>query len=227
MLRVDNNSVAARQFPRLLQLVAEWRGSLSTRKTKVIVIEGMDGCGKSELVGRLSSSLGIPHEYSLHPELREHRSVFDSMEETEKRQFYLLGNEALMAELQGPQYGAPICILDRSYATTLSYQYGHLAGESEDPVEDLLPPKPIRWPTELKPDLYIVLHCEESERLRRLSNRGQQTPEEALLATNERVRSAIQYCYGNLEDVHIVDTTNSTPMEVYMAVRNLIKERGW
>lgn len=227
MLTVNSNSAAARQFPKLLQLVAEWQGSLSARKTKVIVIEGLDGCGKSELVGRLSSSLKIPHEYGLHPELREHRSIFDCMEETEKRQFYLLGNEALMAELQRPEYSAPVCILDRSYATTLSYQYGHLVGESEGSVEQLLPSKPIFWPAKLKPDLYIVLQCEESERLRRLSKRGQQTPEEVLLATNERVRSAIQYCYDNLEGAYIVDTTLSTPMEVYTSVYNLIKECDW
>jgi thymidylate kinase len=223
MLTLNRNSAAARQFPSLLQLAEQWQGLPSSRTTKVIVVEGLDGCGKSELVGRLSSSLQIPQEYSLHPEMREHRHAFDSMDETEKRQFYLLGNEALMAELQRPEYRAPVCILDRSYATTLSYHYGHLTAEGETSIEQLLS-KPIRWPTKLKPDLYIILHCEESERIRRLNRRGQQTQEETLLATNERFRSSIKYCLENFEDSHVIDTTDLTPKNVYTMAYNLIKK---
>ena len=221
MLVLQSQSKAAQQFPEQFNIAVKWIQLYSDNKqVRIIAIEGLDGTGKSKLVATLSKRLHASVEYSLHPALRPHRALYDTMGEYEMRQFYLLGNIALMAEIQTAEHSSPICILDRSYATTLSYYYG---ARARTEAEVQLPSAPIRWPPYLQPDVYIVLHCDEEERSRRIQHRsGEITVEENHLAGSDAMRRAIDYCYRNLEGSHLIDTTHLSPEQVANAALQTI-----
>ena len=231
MLALVSGSKAARQFPKEFDLALNWIQvqpfySIFPRPVKIIAVEGLDGTGKSTLVNFLSCHLKAEAHYGLHKELLTHRYDYDLEEESEKRQFYLLGNIALMAELQIVPQKKALSILDRSYATTLSYALGNMARTAQDPIEQLLPPVPIRWPAHLRPDVYIVLHCEEQERLRRVNGRSVvETNEEKDLAASNAMRRTIDYCYRNFEGATVIDTTHLGHDEVNGLALQVINEQ--
>jgi len=228
MLTLQSTSKAAQQFPQQFDLALEWiqLHPILPRPVKIIVVEGLDGTGKSTLVDFLSVQRKTQKRYGIHGAMQSHRSEYDQENEHEKRQFYLLGNIALMAELQTTPQKNPICILDRSYATTLSYAAGNVVPTAQDTATQVLPPTPIHWPAYLRPDIYIVLHCEEQERLRRLSARSVlETNEEKDIAASNALRRAIDYCYRNFEDATVLDTTPLSASEVASVALEIINNQ--
>ena len=226
MFTIEATSAAARQFPAQFKRAMQWVKDhpFHMTQTKVIAIEGLDGSGKSLLVSNLSKRLSAPVAYALPEELRQHRQHYDTLgadgQQREMRQFYLLGNISAMADIYDGQ--KQLCIMDRSYATTLSYFYGNLIRLKGAGALDL-PSPPIAWPTYLKPDVCIFLHCDEEERLKRLRGRdGSETAEEQDLATNDAMRRTVEYCYRAFDGVQTLDTTHLSPEQVVDAAIALI-----
>lgn len=162
----------------------------------VVVIEGMDGVGKSSVAARLVEMLGprAKLHYSLPDTMKEVRGEFDAMDEDEKRQFYMVGNCVSMAKANS-EYN----VFDRSYASTLAYHRGTVGNQ-----EHLTP---LKWPTYLKPQHYFYLHCDEAVRQTRLNGRNALTPEEIRLAASNAMRDEIDWTYRNFEDVKIMDVS--------------------
>lgn len=130
---LSRSSLAARQFPHHFAAATT---SVHPTVSTVVVIEGVDASAVCE---ELRSRL--PNAYvtrSLPDDMLTECSRFDTLDETERRQFYLLGNIAHFATIRSK---AGIVILDRSYATPEHKWPAHLQprfvfrltrGESKD-----------------------------------------------------------------------------------------------
>ena len=186
----------------------------------MIVIEGLDGVGKSSVVQRLAWRLGpgAKLQYALPADMRAERAIFDAMSEIEKRQFYLIGNLVAVAETD-----AECCVFDRSYASTVAYHRGTLA--IQRPLER---PMMLVWPAALQPTHYFYLHCDEAIRLNRLQNRTATTPkteEESRLAESATMRDEIDWSYRHFEGVQEIDVSHLSQDDVCERIFSLIKNR--
>lgn len=202
MLSLVASSCAASRFPTLFAIAQQWTNNVP--RNMVIVIEGLDGVGKSSVATRLVKMLGPGAQlhYALPEKMRESRADFDALDEIEKRQFYLLGNCVAMAEAN-----AEYNVLDRSYASTLAYHRGTNVAQG---LGDYEHSSSLTWPPHLKPHHYFYLSCEEPVRLARLSGRKttELTEEEIRLAASDKMRNEIDWTYRNLEGVQVVDVTH-------------------
>lgn len=219
MLSLLSTSCAAVAFPARFALAQqEWSRCRPGRI--VIVLEGLDGVGKSSVAKRLAQRLGpgAKLQYALPEDMRAGRAVFDAMSETEKRQFYLIGNLVAAAEAD-----AECCVFDRSYASTVAYHRGTLA--TQRPLER---PMMLVWPAALRPTHYFYLHCDETVRLNRLQNRTATTPktaEETRLAESAAMRDEIDWCYRHFEGVQEIDVSQLSQDDVCERIFSLIKNR--
>jgi thymidylate kinase len=214
MLSLSLVSKVCQEFPKQCSQAKIWLESFSKSSSplRLIVIEGMDGVGKTTTAQGLLHTLGIRTQlfYSLPPEFKAVRTVYDQMEEHEKRQFYLLGGiMTVMKAYQTPDLD--YCILDRSYATTVAYHRGNLVFEGRNQDRTV----PMKWLPALKPDWYFYLVCSEKERKQRLENRAVSlTDEERRLEESAPMREEINWCYQNFQGVNIVDVDRLNTSEV-------------
>lgn len=209
MLSLLASSCAASKFPALFLTAQQWTNNVP--RNLVIVIEGLDGVGKSSVAARLVELLGRGAQlhYALPETMRKKRAEFDAMDEIEKRQFYMIGNCVTMSEAK-----AEFNVFDRSYASTLAYHRGTIVGQG---FGECGHSTTLKWPSHLKPHYYFYLTCEERVRLARLSGR-QQTEEEIRLAASDKMRNEIDWTYRNFEDVQVVDVTHLSQDDVAEAL---------
>jgi thymidylate kinase len=225
MLSLSLVSRVCQEFPKHHQLAKIWLETFSKSESflRLIVIEGMDGVGKTTAAQGLLHALGKRAQlfYSLPPEFKAVRSVYDQMEEYEKRQFYLLGGIlTVMKAYQTP--GIDYCILDRSYATTVAYHRGNLVFEGQSQDRSTL----IQWLPALKPDWYFYLVCSEKERRQRLENRTLSlTTEEQRLEESKPMRDEIDWSYRNFQGfTNIVDVDLLIPSKVVKILLEQIRK---
>jgi len=161
-----------------------------------VVIEGLDGTGKTTLTKYLSDSLGMklistPPKL---PEFQQARNFFDDQPESLRRAFYCLGN--YLAAQDVIDVKQPV-VMDRFWHSTASYAMAHqIRTTNEKPKED-----DFLWPDDLlKPDLVIFLQVSEQERIRRHTNRKDftNTVEEKTLAENESFRKSLLELYRTI-----------------------------
>lgn len=154
-------------------------------KHPIILLEGLDGCGKTSLAGRLQSGLGMTCIKAPPPELSILRPYFDGCGSIPvRRAFFMLGNIMTGEEARRLSRLSPV-LIDRYAPSTWAYRAG----------EDSSFRIPESWPDDLlRPEALIVLEAEEGVRLARLSGRGEgKTAEEVSLESDgksERVKAA-------------------------------------
>jgi len=214
MIALLSQSCAAQTFPARFALAQSWL-HCKPRNT-VIVLEGMDGVGKSTAAQRLVNLLGPSAKlyYSLPEDMRQHRLLFDAMSEAEKRQFYFIGNLVAMAEAD-----AEYCVFDRSFASTIAYQRGTRAVQLQQKLER---PSVLQWPAALRPHRYFYLTCNETVRLARLTARPNHTDEEKLLAISPAMRDEIDWTYRHFENIQEIDVSFQTQDQVVERLFNKI-----
>jgi thymidylate kinase len=216
MLSLLAESCAATAFPARFAIAQKWMQCVP--RNTVIVIEGMDGVGKSAVAKRLVDMLGPSAKlyYALPEDMRQCRAPFDAMSEVEKRQFYLIGNLSAMAEAD-----AEYCIFDRSYASTVAYQRGTLAAVLQHQLDR---PPVMKWLSSLRPHYYFYFKCNEEVRLNRLKNRSASTDEEQLLEQSVAMREEIEWTYRNFEGTREVDVSTLTQDQVAEQLFNIISQ---
>ena len=135
-----------------------------------VVVEGLDGCGKSTLVAGLAGALNARIASSPTPSFERLRTAFKTARQPARvhRAFFLLGNYAAARELAGET--APV-VMDRYFASTIS---GTLATAVDSPdAVATLPAHLFQWPSDLPtPALCIVLTLDDEKRFARLKARG-------------------------------------------------------
>jgi dTMP kinase len=146
---------------------------------RLIVLEGLDGVGKSTVAAGLADRLGAVLRTTPSEALRRLRGPVEEAlgrSEEARRLFYAAATVAAMAEAEGQIAAGRTVVLDRSLLSTIAY--GRLGGSrlALDEVAALVRPA----------DVTVFLDLDEAERRRRLAARGPGTPEEVALLDGDR-----------------------------------------
>ncbi|ODN01933.1 UMP-CMP kinase 2, mitochondrial [Orchesella cincta] len=162
-----------------------------------IVVEGLDGTGKTTLTRFLSSTLNMrimgtpPKNFEVFIKARD---FFDGQPESIRRAYYSLGNYIAAHDFILSKQPA---VMDRYWHSTSAYAMAHQLRSEPESFEksDLI------WPADLlQPDLVVFLQVSEKERLRRHSTRKEftNTKEEQTLAEDSRFRFNLVECYRSV-----------------------------
>jgi len=145
----------------------------------VIVLEGLDGVGKSTLIQNLKHALGLPTTCLKSPpeELLHLRPYFDGQPKEMRRAFYALGNYACALRIRSAVVDGPV-VVDRFWPSTVAYAISHDLQMMPDAVPDVL-----EMPDDLadllpkgNPVVFLLLELSEAERAKRVRARAGSTP---------------------------------------------------
>lgn len=178
-----------------------------------VAVEGLDGSGKSTLVESLAARLGAEVVRNPPAGWERQRQAADSAPAASRRDGYLEANRAAEAAALEVLASGTSVVMDRSVAGTLAFgaaELGTTAAASD-------------WSTSIpRPDLIVFLDLPEPTRRNRLHGRaGDQTSEEARLATDQEFRRKVIDGYRSLGAVS-VDASGS-PEEVTHRVLALLR----
>lgn len=175
---------------------------IKTIKHPLIVLEGLDGCGKSTVGKKLANELGAERMSTPPSILSEFRESFDNKNTLIRRLFYYLGNYIADAELREILKTKPV-VLDRFWHSTTVYALAQLNETYGNILDDAKIPEKgnevYEWPKDLiVPDKVFLLNVSEAVRIERLSRRKQFTAEEELLKSKEVFRTNVLLAYDNM-----------------------------
>jgi len=183
----------------------------SSTLPQLVVIEGVDGVGKTTLAERLKREYGyryiypVPHPFDL---IRKEIEILNDVEA--RFWFYLAGNITLQQELRKILASGTRVVLDRYVYSTMA---SHRAkGSSVDCIQ--LSKVPF-----IAPDLAILLTCAPEVRNKRILGRKLERQEYvdregSILNATERFLREYPF--------KIIDTTNLTEEEVFAKAEQLL-----
>ncbi len=126
-----------------------------------IVIEGIDGCGKSTLVNLLASKLKFHLLKSPPDELSDVRGLFD-MDDVAHKLFYAAANKIVSGKVGKFMAVGDSVICDRYWLSTKVYSSVRKDDIAIDAIEQHL----------VRPDFTIYLYLDEAIRKERMNRRG-------------------------------------------------------
>ena len=193
-------------------------------KNRLIVVEGLDGTGKTTLISSLCKELDAtlistpPEMFDSRLYEGELREFFDSVEQSRRREYYRSAN-FLASELALIELEKSHVIMDRYWPSTAAFS----AMDESDPEWEELGTFPKGF---VRPDAIILLTVSEEERENRLKNRGELlTDEEIRLSSKKEARARVLEGLRAFNPIEI-DTTNLDQKDVlehcFLKLRNLI-----
>ncbi|KAK9869495.1 hypothetical protein WA026_003248 [Henosepilachna vigintioctopunctata] len=173
------------------------------RRFPLIVLEGLDGSGKSTVGMRLAKKLGAERISTPPKSLSTFRSKFDG-HFCLHAPFYYLGNYAAALEVDEILQKKPV-VMDRFWHSTTAFALAQMKEDYFDVLKSTeLPDKSsdvYKWPNDLlKPDIVLFLDVSEEVRNNRLSRRKTKTEQENLLSSKEKFRKNVLLTYDNMSD---------------------------
>ena len=164
----------------------------------IIVLEGLDGVGKTTVVRHLSERIGGCALATPDPALDDLRAQFRVAPEPIARLFYCTCNYLGAATIVDKAMRSPV-VVDRWFASTNAMALAAaVVGEAKQPLPD---PETegaaYAWPVDLpSPDVRVVLDCPEDIRLKRMQGRGGANREEERLAADRALREAAMTAFA-------------------------------
>ena len=184
---------------------------------RLIVIEGLDGTGKSTLISSLCNQLDAtlistpPEMFDSRISEGELREFFDATEQSRRREYYRSAN-FLASELALIALEKSHVIMDRYWPSTAAFS----AMDESNPEWEELGTFPKGF---VRPDTIILLTVSEEERGNRIKNRGELlTDEEIRLSSQKENRQRVLEGLRAFEPIEI-DTTNLDTEEVLDIVK--------
>ena len=175
---------------------------------RFIVIEGLDGIGKSTTIGRLCERLNAQTASSPTPLMNTIRERFHDAEPDLRNQYYELCNAEFSDAVERMLEGGDV-VCDRFVASTASFKLANRNCLWQEFQESL---NNWKWPSTCRhPDIIIHLLLQEDERTRRILSRGEPLDkQEARLLEDLSFRIRTLSVFNELCDVTIDITGLST-----------------
>ena len=176
------------------------------REPVTLVLEGLDGVGKSTVAALLAAQLDAVALRTPPAVLEPFRARFTAgaPDSSVRRTYYDLGNCLAGAEMAAARAAGRHAVCDRYHASTVAYVLGQRAGSDAE-----LPPlgdAAYAWPADLpRPSHMVLLTLPEPERLARRAARTSvgETLEEAVLRQRAAVGARINEAYRRLGCVEV------------------------
>lgn len=176
----------------------------------LVVIEGVDGVGKTTLAKRFRRELGYKYIYSVPGPFETIRKQIEALGDIEARfWYYLAGNVMLQRELKRILASGNRIVLDRYLYSTMA---SHQAMGATVACVDL-----SRVPY-IVPDLAILLTCAPEVRNKRILSRGLE--KEEYLKREGPILDTTEQLLRNFP-LQVIDTTNINEEEVFAEVQLL------
>jgi thymidylate kinase len=161
-----------------------------------VVLEGLDGIGKSTAVEALAARISAVTLRTPPDSMRAFRSYFagDGVEDTAMRKaYYVVGNFVAGTDMEEAKKAGKNVVIDRYHSSTVSY----MLGKSDKPLPEAGDPA-YAWPPQLpRPDHMVLLTLPEQARVARRAARAEveETGEEALLRQRPDIPLRINEAY--------------------------------
>ena len=190
---------------------------------RFIVIEGLDGIGKSTTIGRLCEQLNAQTASSPTPFMGQIRERFHDAEPNLRNQYYELCNAEFSGTVENMlQQGDVVC--DRFVASTASFKLANQECDWQEFQENL---NKWCWPSTCRqPDIIIHLMLQEDHRTHRILSRGEPLDQqEARLLEDPSFRIRTLAVFNELCDVTI-DITGLSTDQIVKKIRFEIGNDG-
>jgi thymidylate kinase len=170
-----------------------------------IVIEGIDGCGKTTAGKSLAGAIGAEFFQTPSGTWRKYRGIVENAHPILRFFYYLCATVCSSCELPGLLQDRPV-VCDRYIYSTWCYHivYGCNFLRRVD-----LHSAPVIWP-----DAVFFLYVNSAEREKRVSCRSNNTKKDMESDILEKVQSD----FLKMKGMHIIDTSKLTPEGVLQAV---------
>ncbi len=186
---------------------------------RFIVIEGLDGVGKSTVIQNLASHLAARLDDTPGPDLRPLRtSIMDALSHQTSRALFYAATVIERGTLASSLAEEGITtVMDRYWLSTISYARARGVDIDLEAVAAQVP----------APDLTLWLTLDETERRRRLGPRGMTSEDRETLdpAFADRVMAAAHANPVPLGRVHFVDLTGADQNQALVRVLKVIEAR--
>ncbi|MBT4824203.1 AAA family ATPase [Candidatus Woesearchaeota archaeon] len=185
----------------------------------VIVVEGLDGVGKSTAAKSLAERLNADYVASPTKEFAKLKDVFDNESAPlERFFFYLISNYSLSKQVMKRDNSKPL-IIDRFVLSTITY---HNALMNEDTS------KYVRWDKLLNPEIMFHLVADEETRISRMNIRGELSRTDVIFEENRTLGRRIESEFESYRNAYIeIDTTRLNPQEVVDRMHKELKNRDY
>jgi len=174
------------------------------KKPLFVVIEGMDGVGKTTITKLLAEQLNGTSYKIPPPELNSIRDNIDNNNKYTKFFYYLSTTYYASENIQSIIKSGKSVVCDRYYQTTLSAYDNEVINlvNSEQIIDKLY-----------KPNFCFLLTVSEEERLKRLKKRGYLSKDDIESIDNKVLREAQMFKYHQMKMIQI-DTTKKSEEDV-------------
>jgi thymidylate kinase len=183
-----------------------------------VLIEGLDGVGKTTIVSLLKHALnGIIIKTP--PEIISSARDWFVQQHSEYRDgYYMVGNYISSNQINDHMNRGINVVIDRFFPSTKAYIYGKDLNFNIDTYEE-------QWPEIiLKPTFMFVLRLDNDIRISRMENRGNMTDEEILIKHNPEIVNRINQIYVKLGCIPIDILPEWTPEDVVSHLLKIIQK---